>query len=178
MRASYVFAVVVMAASPASATDPVGRPKVVDDVVRCRAISEPAARLACYDAAATTLTEATDNQTIVVLDKAEVQRTRRSLFGFTLPKLPFFGNDRDGKNETKEDKAEVRELATTIRSVAPSGYGLWSLTLAEGGTWRTTEPSRSLEPRAGQSIVIKRGPVGGYMAKVDGERAVRIQRIG
>ena len=152
------------------------RPKVVDDLAKCRAIAGSAERLACYDQKVEALTAATDSKTIVVLDKGEVQRTRRSLFGFTLPKLPFFGNEKADDDANPHEDTAIRQLDTTVVNATQSGYDLWTLILAEGGTWRTTQPDRIFTARAGQKITIKRGVIGGYMANVGGQRGVRVER--
>ncbi|WP_260597648.1 hypothetical protein [Sphingomonas endolithica] len=163
-----------LACAPAAADQPPARSKVVDEISRCRSVLEVTARAACYDLAVPALTERITNGTIVLLEKGEIQRTRRSLFGFALPHLSFL----DGGREDKPETVAIKELSTTIVSVRASGYGMWSMTLAEGGTWRTTEPSRTLIPRSGDPILIKRGIVGGYMATIGGVRQIRLQRIG
>lgn len=159
-----------VAGSPALATpvdsDLVGR------LAQCRGIPVAAERLACFDEAVGRLVEAAAREDVIVVNREDVRRTRRSLFGFSLPKLPLF-DARPGAQAADE----VRELETTIRSARSAGYGIWSITLAEGGTWLTTEPSRRLDPRAGQSMRLERGPLGGYMANINGARAVRVRRV-
>src|SRR5690348_11471763 len=65
----------------------------VSKLVECRKIADPAARLQCYDAGVDNLNAAVKSGSIVVVDREDVRKTRRSLFGFTLPKLPFFKGD-------------------------------------------------------------------------------------
>lgn len=168
--------IALFVAAPSAADNRKAHVAVIDEIARCRAIAADADRLACLDKAAAALITATDQRTIVVLDRSEVQRTRRSLFGFTLPKLPFFGNDRD--HDDKDSRAEaVTRLDTTIARATPMGYGLWTLVLAEGGTWRTTEADRAFNPASGGKITIKRGALGNYLATFGGHRALRIVRI-
>lgn len=165
-----LIAAALTANSPAAAV-PSGS-DLVGSMANCRGISNDAERLTCFDRTVGRLVEAAAREDVIVVDREEVRRTRKSLFGFSLPKLPLF-NGRSGAQGTDE----VRELETTIRSSHPAGYGLWSMTLAEGGTWQTTEASRRLDPRAGQSVHLERGPLGGFMANIAGARAVRVRRV-
>ncbi|QQV76377.1 hypothetical protein H5J25_12935 [Sphingomonas aliaeris] len=175
MHLRYLMSLAALCGSAAGAADNPPKPKALEGIVNCRAIEASAPRLACYDKAAATLVDAADKGTIVIADKSEVQRTRRSLFGFSLPNLPLLGG---GKGQKEDDETVVRELATTVVSASPAGYGTWAITVAEGGRWRTSEASRTLTPRTGDKITIKRGPLGGYIANIGGQRGVKIQRVG
>ena len=149
-------------------------PGSVESLLSCSAVKQETTRLACYDREATLLKDAVSSRELVVLDRSEVQRTRRSLFGFSLPSLKIFG-----KGEASVEAGEVKRLDTRIVSVGRApGYGLYSLQLAEGGTWQTIEANRDFEPVAGQTILIERGVIGNYNAKVAGRRAVRVKRVG
>lgn len=171
-------------AAPAAAQDAQrGASRVIEDVTRCRGIADPTARLACFDQAAASLANASENREIVVLDREEVRRTRRSLFGFSLPRLPFFGGGREDGDEQggarqTADADEVSEIESTIASVATAGYGKWTLGLADGSTWQTTELNRSIEPHRGDTIHIERAAFGSYRASIGGSRLVRIRRVG
>lgn len=147
-------------------------PQIFSDLTKCRTIIEDAARLACFDNAATALSNAADKREIVVLDQAEVRKTRRSLFGFNLPKLPFFGNDRDDRPE----EPEFQEINSTVRSIRGIGYGKFAIGIAEGATWQTTEPLRGI-PKVGDAVTIKKGMIGSYFLSVDGKRASKAMRV-
>ena len=145
---------------------------VVDAVVRCKAETDAAARLRCYDAAAGALSQATASGSIVVIDREDVRKTRRSLFGFTLPKLPFFSGD-----DSQNDQAD--EIEAKLRTARGIGYGKWVLELDTGAKWQTTEPiTRPPDPKAGEMVKIKRGAMGGYFLSVEGRRGVRALRVG
>lgn len=153
------------AAQRAPAAEPVA------ELSRCRGIPESAARLACYDQAADNLTRAIAAKQVVVLDRNDVRKTRRSLFGFSLPQLPFFGKDSDEAPEAKEIKgklASAREL----------GYGKWRVRLEEGAVWETTEAaSGSVDPRAGDEVTIRKAALGSYFLKFGSSRGVRAKRV-
>ena len=64
-----------------------------DAVLACRSETDPQARLQCFDRTSGALATAAQSGAVVVVDREEVRRTRRSLFGFSLPRLPFFRGD-------------------------------------------------------------------------------------
>lgn len=138
-----------------------------DSVVACRSITDDLARLACYDRAATALAEAQAKREIVIMDRPSIKKTRRSLFGFNVGKLPFMAEAQDES-----------ELDTTIASVRSLGYGKWAFSTAEAANWRTTEPLTSpLPPVSGQKVVIRRAALGSYFAKIAGHKMVRAVRV-
>ena len=163
-----------LAAGPALAADraqPGGSP-LVSELGRCRAIGEDAARLACFDRASSALLAATGRGDVSVVDRSELRTTRRSLFGFGLPKLPFFRGDptADEASETLDSKiASAREL----------GNGKYRIGLTDGNAvWDTLETYDALDPpRSGQPVTIKRGPLGSYLVRIDGQRGVKAKRV-
>ena len=159
--------------SPAAAkTAPTPSPLVIA-IEACRKIADPTQRLACYDRAAPALVDAARTGEVRVVDRGQVRQVRRSLFGYSMPKLPFFSGD-DSATDTPD------ELATTIKSVRDIGYGKYRIVLTEGdAVWETTEASISVsEPKAGQKISIRRGPMGSYFVRINGQRSVKGRRVG
>ena len=146
---------------------------LIADLERCLAIAADTERLACTDAAARRLVDASKRREVVVVDREEVKKTRRSLFGFQLPRIGLFG--RDGPDDGQDvDRAEM-----PIARVTPVGYGKVTFTLEDGARWTTTEGwSEAILPRPGAVLIIKRGAIGSYMVSVKGSRAVRAMRIG
>lgn len=142
---------------------------VVADLVACKAIADDAARLGCYDKAAGRLAEATAKGDVKILDREDLRETRRSLFGFDLPKLPFFKGD-----DTAADAPEV--LDTVIRSVQPAGYGKFVLTMEDGAVWQATEPLPR-DPKPGVKVRLKKGAIGNYFMTVGTMRSVRALRV-
>jgi hypothetical protein len=144
-------------------------PAVVTAVVACRSLPE-AERFACYERAAAALDLAIASNSIVVLDQESVRRTRRTLFGFDLPDLPFFG----GKDD-REDRAP-REIVATVKSVRAAGFE-WLIELDTGAVWQTSESLRNLSPpREGAEVRIMKATAGGYMIQIRSRR-VRIRRV-
>lgn len=152
--------------------------KILDEAIACRAVSDPTQRLACFDEAIGKIEGAKAKREIVVLDREEVKKTERSLFGFSLPKLDLFGGgDGENKGSEKQDQP-VGEIESTITSVASAGYGKWVLGLEDGSVWQTTEMNTSIEPRKGQPIRIERAALGSFRASIDGQKLLRAKRVG
>lgn len=140
---------------------------------QCLAIKADAQRLECLEKAARVLVETEAKGEIVVVDKATMAKTRRSLFGLSLPSIKLFGpGDRTG-SDARDDVLE-----TSITAVREERYGLWTIDLAEGGRWQTTEVwSFGPTPRPGVTVRLDRGALGRYTLKTPGARAVSARRI-
>jgi hypothetical protein len=173
-KAAFLIAAAFAVASPAPAKDrkPAAPPPnpVLDALSACRTIQDSAARLACFDTASARLAEAVDRHDLVVMDRAEVRQTRRSLFGFSLPRIPLFRG---------ENVEEQEEITTTITAATSLGMGKWQFRIEDGAVWRTTEGTPGLvDPAAGQKVVIKRGALGNYFIRFNGQRGLRGLRVG
>lgn len=143
----------------------------LDGLARCIAVQESAARLACFDAAARTLVAAARDREIVVVKRADVVRTRRSLFGIG-------GEPGDALLGDTARADRIETLDTKVASATRLPNDRWALQFAEGGRWQTTEAwALGTEPKAGVAASIRRGALGSYMLKVPGERGVRVRRI-
>ncbi len=142
---------------------------VIDELTACKALTDDRARLACYDAAAGKLAEATAKGDVKIIDREDLRATRRSLFGFELPKIALFKGD-DSAADTPS------EIDTTIKAVNGSEYGKFTLTMDDGAIWRTSEPLPR-DPRVGMPVHLKRGALGNYFMRVGTMRSVSAQRI-
>ncbi len=155
-------------ASPASAQQRAGDPPpaVFSRVTDCRAIQDDAQRLACFDREVAALAQAQATREVVVVDREAVQRTRRSLFGLTLPDVGrLFGDDVDN------------EINSTVVAAQFNSIGMASIQIEGGAVWVQTEGRPiSRRPRAGMPVQIRRGALGSYLLSVDGQRAVRVIR--
>lgn len=174
MRAIHFTACLLAASVPAAAAETPGdRAGMLDAAIRCTTITDPGERVACYDAAVGRIAEASRSGSVALIDKAEVTKARRSLFGFPLPDIRLFGGGKDVPPALKPEAVE--KLETKIASVG-QGRGLL-LTLEEGGTWRVIDEAVPVQPKAGEAIAIRRGAMGGYLANIAGRRALRVQRV-
>jgi len=130
-------------------------------------------RLACYDAAAGALVQATNSGAVAVVDENEVKKVRHSLFGFSLPKIPFFSGDTTA-NEAQD------KIDSTITKVTALNNGYYQLVIADNNAvWVTTDDSVSFyPPKPGQKIEIIRGALGNYFLRINGQVGVRGKRVG
>lgn len=149
---------------------PAAPPKVFSDLLECRKIADPQVRLACYDTQSGALADATEKRQIVVADRAEVEKTRKGLFGYALPVSPILGDD--GEQE------EAKRLETKVVSARRSRDGGWIITLEGAGTWEQADfKVLALSPRSGQKVVVTKGAIGNYFVSIDGQPALKMRRV-
>lgn len=169
------FAALIMALAwggAAEAEGKQGKSALVQSLESCRANADDAARLRCYDSAAAALIAATAQGNVVVVDQRDLREARRSLFGFSVPKLPFFRGDESAGGQESE-------IAGKISSAHPSSDGKWQITLEDGARWAMTEVWTSARlPKSGNDVVIKRGALGSYTMTIAGGRSVKVKRVG
>ncbi|QHL90371.1 hypothetical protein GVO57_05380 [Sphingomonas changnyeongensis] len=178
-----VLAAGLLVAIPAQAQDSGAggpQPAALRDLQACRSLSDNARRLACYDAAAENLSRSVETRELLVLDKQEVRKTRRSLFGFALPNLSLFGDRPDAAG--KKDKPDAGEEAFTeltskvvTVTVVPRGYVRF--TIEDGAVWQTSEPI-TFPPKAGEAVTIRKAALGSYFIRFGKARAVKGMRVG
>ena len=138
----------------------------------CRKIPDAAQRVACYDAASAALVNATTSGQVRVVDRNEVRRARRSLFGFSLPRLPWFSGD-DSQNDPDDRLDSTIKSAWLLKNV-----GRYRIVLADNAVWETTESKLNwIAPRPGQKITILKGVLGNYFLQVDGQVGIRGRRL-
>ncbi len=171
-----VMALALMTGSGLAATK--ARPpqaEIFTNLLQGRSITADADRLACFDRQVGAMETASQRDEVVVLDKGELNKTRKTLFGFSFPKLPFLGGgDDDGAAKEEEGVSHIQATIASLRSL---GYGKWQIGLEDGAQWMTTEAVTGRDPKVGQSIEIKRAAMGSFMGKVEGGRAIRMKRV-
>lgn len=147
------------------------RSSALTRLVDCRSVANPEERLACYDREVGSLDAAEARKDVVVVDREQLRKTRKTLFGLTLPNLSVFGDD-------NADEAGVQQIDAKIKTLAQTPYGKWIFELEDGARWAQTD-SRELAayPKPGQDITIRRASMGSYMANVNKQIAIRVQRL-
>jgi hypothetical protein len=175
MRATTSLLALAALALPAAAIAapklPQKRPEALEAVLRCRAITDEQARLACFDAAVASFEQATASREVVVVDRKQVRDTKRSLFGLDLPGLNIFGGGPD------DEGTDVSQIEGEVVSAYQDGEGRWVLTLKEGGTWRQINDTMlGRQPKRGSKVVIRRAAMGSYMMRIDNQAGIRARR--
>ncbi|MBD3760643.1 hypothetical protein [Rhizorhabdus sp.] len=157
-------------ASPAAAApdEPAIRSELFDKLLDCRSIDDSSKRLTCFDAQSEAVAAAQKKGDVVVLSRQDLKETRRTLFGFSLPKFSLRG--------VRMDDPGIDKLEAGILAARPAGY-YWSVVLdKDSGTWETTE-ALNRQPAKGDKVVIKKAMLGGYLGTIGNSNLVRFKRI-
>ncbi len=142
-------------------------PPAFQAVLACRAQSDNAARLKCFDDAVASLGAAQSKGEVIVVDKAEVSKARREAFGLTLPNLSFF------KTESKDEAFET--MTSTVKSARRASTGPWTMTLENGSVWRQiTNDDITVKP--GVEVRIRKGAIGSFLMNVGKQPAIKVHR--
>jgi len=148
------------------------RAVTIQKLIDCRSVTDSAARLACYDAAATALDVAETRGEIVVVEKAQIKAVRKQAFGFSLPSLSLF--DRDEKGEAAEP---LDRITATLANAYRTSSGKWVMELEDGAVWvQSDTESLPRGARKGSTIEIRKAAMGSYFVNVDKQRAIRATR--
>ena len=165
-------ALCVSAAHAAAPKVDPGRAAVVQALSDCRKVTDDAARLACYDKAAGALDQAESQGQVVVVDREQVKEVRRQAFGFNLPSLNLF-NRGPAKTEEPFDHVELE-----LTGAHHNAEGRWVFVATSGAVWRQTESDELFnDPHQGSKLLVKKGVLGGFFCKVDGQPQVRCERV-
>jgi hypothetical protein len=154
--------------------DATQRPPLLQKVVDCRAIADSAQRLACYDSSVAALDTAEAKHDIAVVSRADVQESRKALFGFRLPSLAIFGGG-DPREHGEED--ELKEMTAKVTGVTEGGYGAYIVTLEGGSVWKQNDDvilGRKL--RVGDTAKVTRGALGSYRMNFNGGPGFKVLR--
>lgn len=165
---SILFGLALISSAPAYAQkgrDPEDR---LGDLRKCSAIAEDAARLACFDTAVASVIAQQDSGEITVVEKEDIETTRRSLFGFSLPKIGLFGSSDDKADEILQSRI------TGLRRVR-NDY--WEITIEEGSVWRAANTPRRFKPQVGDPVELEAAAMGSFWFRVDGSHGVKARRI-
>ena len=172
--AMLVSVAILAAAGPALGATPSltkARAEVLQTVLDCRKLTDGQQRLACFDAAVTTLDTAAAKGDVIVVDREQIRAVKRQTFGLALPSLAMF----TGGAGHPDDVDTHIELALTGVQGGPDGHTLF--TFADGSVWRQADQSDSgLERKTGSMATISRGVMGSFFLTVGKIPGVRVQR--
>ena len=144
-------------------------PAQINALLDCRAITDPAARLDCYDKAAAVVGDAVAKRDLVVFDRESVKKTKRGLFGFSIPNLGIFGDD--------NADVEIKQIDGEVVSTAFNGDGGYIFRLADGSRWSQIDGKTiAVAPRTGDKVVVRKGALGSYTLSVDRQPGVKVRR--
>jgi hypothetical protein len=154
-----------------------------DPLAACRALAEPAARLACYDTLPVTAPQAPGLPTPPGPEAAAgaPPATTPPPATATAPTPEsLFGLDAAATAATLGAVVAVAppdSLTTTVTTVEQTADGKLLLTLANGQAWRQVD-SRTAAVTAGATVRIRRAAFGSYLLSAgDRSQGVRVRRI-
>ena len=90
-----------------------------------------------------------------------------------MPRLPFFSGD----NSADDVSDTITSKVTSVRS---AGYNRYHVRIEDGGAlWETLDAYTNFNPpNPGDTVEIKRGPLGSYVLRFGRQRGVKGKRIG
>lgn len=141
-------------------------PPVLRALLDCRSVTGDAARLVCYDKAANDVAVADQRRELVVTDRETVRQTRRSLFGLKLPSSELLGDDES-----------VNEITAKLASFSEGRNGGLVITLDDQAVWRQIDDVYVNKPKPNADVVIRKGPLGGFLVKIGDSRSFRAERV-
>jgi hypothetical protein len=174
----------VWGAAHAQETAP-GTPPSWDTLVKCAQMANEDARLSCYDAAMRAAGYAPK--------PAEVAAEKRKRFGLSIPQVSILkhkgeeeGSQAAGEAQptakpgkhaklAEETEDEVMVEIAQVATVQPNNQLL--LFTSDGQIWQQTDSDPVQPyPKAGDSIRIHKGTLGGYLCDVNKYKTVRCKR--
>jgi hypothetical protein len=147
-----------------------GTPATMQQLLGCRSIQDNNQRLACFDRETAAVDQAIARKDLVLIDKVRATAAKRSLFGFSVPDFGglFGGND-----------DQVKEIASTVTGYAHNADGGWIVRLADGSEWSQTDDTQlGLPPEKGQKVVVRRGSLGAFFLRLNGQSGFKAKRVG
>ena len=144
----------------------------IADLRACRALAGESERVRCYDAKVGALLAAFEAGDVRLVDRAEVRKTKRQLFGLTMPEIDIL------KGDEKDDQELSDLFETTITEGRQTGPASWRFTTAEGAVWEINNPPRKIAPiRPGDKVVFKKASLGYYFIRINGQIGVKGRRV-
>ncbi len=164
-----------IAQSSSQAISQPGNQDYLTALKKCQNIADNTQRLACYDNIIGGFVKASDEGDVQLVNREDVTKTRRRLFGFSMPDLGIFGS---GKERKKEDR-ELKVLESTVTGVRYTRKDSLSFTIEEGGAvWQISNaPSRLRRVKPGDKVEFEKAALGSYWISINGQMGVKGRRV-
>jgi len=132
-------------------------------ILSCRAVIEPAQRLACYEAIIVSPARGATPTPAPRVPAPSAAPTSADSFGL-------------------EAKKAFSSLPSTIESTIPGRFMGWGphelITLANGQVWQVSDDSRGALVSANPKVLVRRGALGAFYLEIAGtNRSPRVRRI-
>lgn len=152
-------------------------PEVLARVYACAAMTDPQARLACFDTEVATLKSAESEGQFAAVDANRARQIQREAFGFSLPSLPQLGlptfrRTGDGPAADENPDSQSMKIARLSRF---DGRG--SFVMENGQVWVRIDTEDNRNAKAGADVTIRKAALGSFLMSFDaGGRALRVRR--
>lgn len=152
-------------------------PDALGKVYACAPVTDPQARLACFDAAVAGLRAAETQGEFAAVDAARVRQIERDAFGFSLPSLPRLGlpggrRGSDGAAVSEQPQSQAMKIARLGRF-----DGRRSFTMENGQVWVLIESTDNRNAEPGASVTIRKAALGSFLMSFEaGGPALRVRR--
>jgi hypothetical protein len=176
------------AAAPALAASPIE--KAIDAAMACRAMTDNAQRLACFDAAMGGIETAKAEETTRVAEKkAAKEKKKKDDFGLRGNDVIVmadteenFGGEAVPEIRAAQEEKRLKAITANATTIKVNSLKQATLTLDNGQVWKQLESdTESLPQRAdGKSypVTIKRATMGNYMLTIEElHRTIRVTRV-
>lgn len=157
--------------APQGGEEASAKAEILDGLKSCRRLSDDSERLACFDRQVAALVAASEAGDVRLVDREDVRRTRRQLFGFSVPDVGILEGD-------EKDREATDTLTTTITSVRYRPRRRAEFTTAEGARWEIFKvPRRLADIEPGDEVEFKKASLGTFFIRINGQMGVKGKRI-
>lgn len=174
MMKSFLLAGGLIGASGALAPVGAHAQTIANDVLRCSAVADDAARLRCFDGLVP------DARKSEAERSAEAEAKAKADFGLTAVQRNDQLKRDHPEKEVRQRIVQERNLRieATIADLDMGPYGTL-FTLDNGQAWQTNSfGGLNTVPRIGQKVTLESGPLGGYRLTLEGKtREVGVKRV-
>lgn len=170
MRTILMASILALLAGPAYADATLD---ALAEIAKCADLADPAARLKCFDAAASQARRALANA------QAVEKRSFLDWFGFSRPPKPVTKPEDFGKPAAP---AEITQLTATVTEFAKTPRAKAIFILDNGQVWRQldsdTDEVFELAPGKPMKVTIEAGSFGGYNLSIEGRNGIiKVRRL-
>ena len=144
---------------------------VLEKLRACAKMEDAARRTACYDASL-------GRQAPAAASSAPQPRTEPGRAQRAEPRPAGFGSEtvRAARQPRPQEAEQIRARVSAIAERQP---GIYRLTLDDGAQWQfeSSAPFSYQPPSPGATVAIRRGAVGSFLLRYQGQPSVRVLRI-
>ncbi len=112
-----------------------------------------------------------------MVDREKVREVRKDIFGLQLPSLDIFNLGGGGKAAEAVAKGDDVDKISAVVKQASREASRWVIELDTGAVWRQIDDQDlANDPHAGSKAEIRKGAIGSFFMKLDGQPGIRVHR--